>query len=142
MITARDFLRLAGRLAVAPPADEAQLRTAVSRAYYSAFHSAKDYLASLAVQVGHNHGELHRCLLESGHARAKIAGRRLADLHSFRVKADYDLRASQAGTPVTSQRCVELANDIFAIVDELDSTTARLEVKSGIEAYRRKIGRA
>jgi len=141
MITAQDLFRLAARLAAASSADEAQLRAAISRAYYSAFHLAKEYLASLGAKLGNNDGEVQRFLLECGHPRAQIAGRRLTDLHSFRIKADYDLRASSVGTPGVARQCVELANDIDAVLKELNAAADRQQIKSGIEAYRRKIGR-
>src|SRR4051812_2866511 len=41
----RDFLSSARRLAAGP--DEADWRSAVSRAYYAAFHAARDLLADL-----------------------------------------------------------------------------------------------
>jgi uncharacterized protein (UPF0332 family) len=141
MITAQDLFRLAGRLAAAPAADEAQLRTAISRAYYSAFHLTKAYLGRLGLRVSHNHGELQRLLAGSGHARAEIAGQRLTELHSFRIKADYDLANSTVGTQSQARECVELTADIHAILTEIDTETNRQVVRSGIEAYQRKVRR-
>jgi uncharacterized protein (UPF0332 family) len=42
-----DFISLAGKLAANANADEATYRTAVSRAYYGAFHLAATFLAEL-----------------------------------------------------------------------------------------------
>lgn len=42
-----DFVSLAGKLAANANADEATYRTAVSRAYYGAFHLAAAFLAEL-----------------------------------------------------------------------------------------------
>jgi uncharacterized protein (UPF0332 family) len=141
MITPSDILKLAGRLALATSADAARFRASISRAYYSAFHATGDYLTSIAIHVGHNHGELQRSLLVSGVAAAQLAGRRLTDLHSFRIKADYDLRSSVIETRALAQECVERAADILAIIVDLGSEDVRQQVKAGIEAYRRKIGR-
>jgi len=45
-----DFIALAGKLAAGPAAGEATYRTAVSRAYYGAFHIARSFLAELGLQ--------------------------------------------------------------------------------------------
>lgn len=140
--TPLDLLRLAGRLVAAPSADQAQFRAAISRAYYSAFHGAADFLARIGLRVGYNHGELQRTLSACGVAEAQSAGRRLTDLHSFRIKADYDLKSPETETRNIAQQCVELASDILAIVAKLDTDANRPQIKAGIEAYRRKIGRA
>jgi len=79
---------------------------------------------------------------ESGHRRAVEVGRLLTELHRFRTKADYDLANLQVGNPRFAQGCVELAIDLRRIVQEISTPSHRKEIKSGIEAYRRKIGRA
>ncbi len=142
MIVAEDFLRLAGKLAAVPSADEAQIRTAISRAYYAAFHAAKGCLTAIGVRIGHNHGELQRFLLESAHSQAVEAGKQLADLHTFRIKADYELSDRIVGSRRFAQDCVETAAEIVAILKELNREPHRQQIKAGIEAYRRKIGRA
>ena len=47
MMTGDKFISLAGKVASGTQSDEATCRTAVSRAYYGAFHVAKDFLTSL-----------------------------------------------------------------------------------------------
>lgn len=142
MITPADLLRLAGRLATASSADKAQFRASISRAYYSAFHAAAEFLTSLGLRPGRNHGELQRLLLESGVPEVQVVGRRLTDLHSFRIKADYDLGTSAVETRTQAQECVEVASDVQSILQKLDAEVDRQRIKAGIEAYRRKIGRA
>jgi uncharacterized protein (UPF0332 family) len=46
-MTGLDFIALAGKLAASPNADGATVRTAVSRAYYGAFHLTKAFLRDL-----------------------------------------------------------------------------------------------
>lgn len=46
-MTGDDFIQFAGKIAVLPSSDAAALRTAVSRAYYGAFHLAKELLRDL-----------------------------------------------------------------------------------------------
>ena len=42
-----EFIALAGKLVAVPAADEATYRTAISRAYYGAFHVARSFLVEL-----------------------------------------------------------------------------------------------
>ena len=51
-----DFIQLAGKLATS--ADPASLRSAVSRAYYGAFHLAGEFLADIGRPVPH-HANAH-----------------------------------------------------------------------------------
>jgi hypothetical protein len=141
MITGAHFLALAGKWAANPAADEATCRSAISRAYYGAFHLAVDYLVSLGQKLGRNHGEVHQSLSESGHSRGRAAGGHLSNLQSFRVKADYDLKEPAVATADAARLCVELAVKVRAILQELDAPEQRQQMKVGIEAYRRRIGR-
>ncbi|HEV3005184.1 MAG TPA: hypothetical protein VGX78_12025 [Pirellulales bacterium] len=50
-MTGDDFIRLANRLALATTAAEPEWRTAVSRAYYGAFHMASALLESAQCPV-------------------------------------------------------------------------------------------
>ena len=65
-MNAQEFLSLAGKLVASPSASEAACRTAVSRAYYACFHSAKDYLIELGFRMGRNHGLPQRMLMSAG----------------------------------------------------------------------------
>lgn len=44
MIKGEQFLEVAGKLAARPTASEAEQRSAISRAYYGAFHLARAFL--------------------------------------------------------------------------------------------------
>jgi uncharacterized protein (UPF0332 family) len=133
-----DFIALAGRLAAAPHADEATYRTAVSRSYYGAFHVVRRFFGALTLKVSRDHGDFQRCLIECGHARTALAGRYLNDLHSSRIKADYDLSNSDVAKASHARECVELATDICSLLEQLDAAEKSL-VKAGIEAYRQRI---
>jgi uncharacterized protein (UPF0332 family) len=136
-----DFITLAGRLVASSNADEATIRTAVSRSYYGAFHVVKRFFDAIEIRVSHDHGEFQRCLIQSGHSQSVLAGRYLNDLHSYRVKADYDLRNTEVAKASQARECVELAADMCAIFARLTSAD-RSSVKSGIEDYRRRIAGA
>ena len=84
----RDFLSLAARLAAA--ATEADWRTAVSRAYYAAFHVARQLLADLNFTVpraDRAHQYLVFRLSNSGEPAVEQAGRDLETLRRLRNRA-------------------------------------------------------
>ena len=87
----RDFLPVATRLAAG--ATEADWRTAVSRAYYAAFHVARRLLADLNFTVpraDRAHQYLVFRLSNSGESAVEQAGRDLETLRRLRNRADYD----------------------------------------------------
>lgn len=141
MITGEAFIALAGKLAAPPQVDEAACRTAVSRSYYGAFHLIRQFLILLEIKPARDHGELQRMLMQSGHSTATEVGNCLVDLHSSRVKADYDLANVDVASRGFAQECVELASDIRASVRQLEADNERQRVKIGIEAYLQRIGR-
>ena len=95
-----DFIALAGKLAVAAAADEATYRTAISRAYYGAFHIARSFLVELGFQPVGNanvHAFVRHYLAGSGHPEAYLAASELGYLQAARNRADYDLDDSEVG---------------------------------------------
>ncbi len=88
----RDFLQLADALAAG--STEAEWRSAVSRAYYAAFHVARALLlhCGFAVPRGEQaHAYLWRRLSNASQAEVVAAGGNLLDLRRERNWADYDL---------------------------------------------------
>src|SRR4051812_7227358 len=91
-MTGRDFLTLAARLALG--AEEADWRTAVSRAYYAAFHAARSLLTDLGFAVPREeraHKYLAFRLTNAPVGRAPRVGLDLDNLRTERNRADYDL---------------------------------------------------
>ena len=77
---------------------EAKRRTAISRAYYSVYHSALVYATTV---LGYNpplhNVSLHRALQtkykqQSGNTDHREVGKILARLHQYRVNCDYESR--------------------------------------------------
>src|SRR5688500_5045380 len=92
MMDAADFMTLA--LKLSQSSGEAQRRTAVSRAYYSAFHLARKLVDSCGVRFpssGATHDKLPFCLTASQDKTLVAASRRLNALRMARNIADYDL---------------------------------------------------
>src|SRR5713101_8397962 len=88
----RDFLTLAK--ALANETTEVAWRSAVSRAYYGAFHVARQLLEDLGFtvpQADRAHAYLWLRLSNCGHLQLTDAGRVLNDLRRQRNWSDYDL---------------------------------------------------
>lgn len=89
-----DMLDLAQRLATSRPVTESHCRTAVSRAYYAAYHTAlaRWRAAHGPVPSGPASGSRHRDLQEAMIASRewRTLGRVLRRLHRQRIVADYD----------------------------------------------------
>jgi hypothetical protein len=87
-----DFMVLAVKLSSSH--GEAERRSAISRAYYGLFHSARlivDACDVLCPESAEAHDKVTRCLQNSGDASLVAAGRELSSLRSIRNHADYRL---------------------------------------------------
>lgn len=82
------FLALAEELA-GRPGDEAAARTAISRAYYAAFHAGRAYLNRANIPADMS-GRAHRQVRQAFEASDPSISQTLARLHEWRKEADYD----------------------------------------------------
>src|SRR5439155_17441616 len=87
----RDYLGLARRLS-AQPGDEAALRSAISRAYYSIYCIARNRLRNKgwAVPSQSSHRAVWDQYRLDKNQRARSIGTSGSRLHRLRCKADYD----------------------------------------------------
>ena len=118
----RDFLRLARQLAAGRT--EAEWRTAIGRAYYAAFHVARQLLEDLKFRVPHAdraHKYLALRLSNAGDPAIQLAGSDLDQLRSERNHADYDLRMPLARAVAATR--IQLAEKIIRVLDALDAAT-------------------
>lgn len=120
-MTGDDLIALAGNLAVntAIGSSEARFRSAVSRAYYGAFHLARAFLADVGVQVRRNaegHTEIYRLFCKVGLPGALKVATLLSSLRSARIRADYDLAYAGFAEPEVAIRSVERAHEIRSIL--------------------------
>lgn len=139
-----DFISLAGRLAAATNAEEAVYRTAVSRAYYGAFHVAASFLAELgfsAPRMANVHVFVQHYLNGSGHPSACTAASLLSDLHAARNRADYQLSHFRSGSQAVAKLSVETAHEVRNAVRECSQSPTKEQVQSGISAYVQQITR-
>jgi uncharacterized protein (UPF0332 family) len=134
----RDFLLVATRLAAATT--EAEWRTAVSRAYYAAFHVARRLLSDLQFIVpraDRAHQYLVFRLSNSGEAPVEQAGRDLETLRRLRNRADYD-----EVPPLTQPQAAAAVRVAEGIIQTLDSARvepARTRIRDAMIAYERDV---
>jgi uncharacterized protein (UPF0332 family) len=124
----RDFLILADELATANR--ETDWRTAVSRAYFAAFHGARQLLQQGGFDVPRGdqaHAYLWLRLAHCGHADLEVEGTRLNDMRRMRNKADYDL-----DTALEQKTALGTVRSAFQLVDILDEVPSVSEVRTRI----------
>lgn len=109
------FLELADELSTG--SRQADWRTAISRAYYAAFHKGRTLLRRAGFRVPHAeraHAYLWLRLSNSDHPDVKKAGDDLNSLRSLRNWADYDF-----GQPIDEAMAIELVGVATGIVQLL-----------------------
>jgi uncharacterized protein (UPF0332 family) len=134
----RDFLILAARLAT--ETTEADWRSAVSRAYYAAFHVARRLLADLNFAVpraDRAHQYLVFRLSNCGEAGVETAGRNLETLRRLRNRADYDEAPALTGAQALA--AVRLAEGIVQVLDNARLEPTRTQIRDAIIVYERDI---
>jgi uncharacterized protein (UPF0332 family) len=120
--------------------DQADLRTAVSRAYYAAFHVARDFLTALGFQTPNGeqaHGYLWLRLSNCGDAKVAQAGHRLKDLRRKRNQADYDLQRTIRQGIARSD--FQIAADIIRLIDSLTALPLRTQIRDAMIVYERDV---
>lgn len=108
---AAEFIRLSGKIVAM---GKAGARSAVSRAYYGAFHLAQDILAEIASEprgAGRSHVVVPQFLESANHPDAIAAARLLSDLHSDRIKVDYHLGDASVESLAFAQTNVVMAEE-------------------------------
>jgi uncharacterized protein (UPF0332 family) len=138
MIAPDAFLVLAERLLLGTA--EEDWRSSVSRAYYAAFHSARDFMEALGFQVPaaeQAHGYLWLRLSNTGHPPLDQAGRDLRALRTLRNTADYELTANLAQW--RAQQQVQAAREIMETLDDCLVEPIRTQVRDGMRDYEQNI---
>lgn len=106
-----DFLAVAYQLAQ-NRSNEGAERSSISRAYYAAFHGAREYCRATGVEVptSNTHFEVRRCL--EGNNQHDIAAD-LRILHNWRNYADYDVPFPLSDLPSTTAGALTRAESIL-----------------------------
>lgn len=131
----KKFLELAQALAFETP-QPAKLRTATSRAYYSAYNVSVEALESLGAQInkGHGgHGQVQRFLGNSKDEELQQISSDLGTLHSSRISADYRLADQRTENPNNVKLFVQHAKKI---IDTLERCCAGPNKQAIIKAIK------
>ena len=136
----RDFLSLANTLLAEKT--ESAWRSAVSRAYYAAFHVARLLLRDLGFRTPPCADQAHAYLwfalcLKSGDPQSQVAGQRPRDLRSERNRADYDIdNLLLQGTAAVQ---VQIAEQLIQFLDAGGVEPTRTEITDAMRTYERAI---
>ena len=139
-----DFISVAIRLANSEK--EADRRTAVSRAYYGAFHVARRFLINCGLCFSQKEtyaAEIHRkvqyCLSECGNSDTVKASGHLRSLRDRRNEADYDLESAEFKTTASILASVRLATEIVDVVQRCQSEPLASDIREKVRAYARDV---
>lgn len=139
-----DFIALAIRLSSS--ANEADLRSAVSRAYYGAFHLARSFLSDCGLRFSAKemygaeiHNKVRYCLSESGSADVRFVSRELRTLRRHRNRADYDLESGEFRSPRAVIAMVRVAPQIADAIQRCRAEPRFSEARAKIGAYARDV---
>lgn len=137
---ARDFLGYARELAGAY--GPARRRTAISRAYYGAYHVAVELLLAVGVVIERGHGgheAVRLRLRQSGLDPVIQAGAALQRLHDLRVKADYWLRDPHPEAPATVRQALAFGTLVVENLDRIAADpTLRARMTAALRAWEQR----
>lgn len=131
----REFQALAKKLVT--EAKPAEIRSAISRAYYAAYNFAVEILTDLGFAMPKNskgHSAVQFRLQNSGDNNIVRVGSQLTDLYSKRIQADYRLNEKSAENQKVALVVIEQVERMIGVLEEGNRVGARRE--SIIEAIR------
>lgn len=134
----REFLSLSDELSQRE--SEACWRTAVSRAYYAAFHRTRDFLEALGFQTRQSdqaHAGVYRRLSGANVRELSEAARCLMALRRLRNEADYDLILAFPKTE--SVDAGVLAKMAFTFLDRPRDAAELNAITETIRTYERNV---
>ena len=132
----KDFLRVANNLAKSDKA--AELRSAVSRAYYAAFHVARKLLIDMGFEISKGpgaHGDVCKYLGNAGNPSVEHAGSNIGDLKGWRNQADYDLDLVEHENSGSVQKIDLITEQIIEDLERCCNGSDREQIKSAISSY-------
>jgi uncharacterized protein (UPF0332 family) len=137
---ADDFVSFASQLAAKPGGSAVSYRSAISRAYYGAYHRARLLVEQMGFRTktgqGNEHLYLRRLLQGSDVDAADEVGTLLGNLHSSRRDADYDLDEPTVETQRHATVCAERATDLLSKLAACSQPPLFDAIKLGIAAYK------
>ena len=136
----REFQELAEELAHGKR--PAELRSAISRAYYAAYLVAVETLRGMSFRISKGsagHAEVQRCLFNSGDPALAKIGSDLSDFRRTRNLADYDPGDKSVEEQAKAVVYVAMARKIIQALDTCQAEPQRSRIIAGINAYLKKL---
>jgi uncharacterized protein (UPF0332 family) len=143
-VNGRAFLSLALELATSDA--EERRRSAISRAYYGAYHVARELVQRCDVIVPKRdvHNKLQWCLQQTGENAADKelvkAGSKLGDLRTERNKADYDLDDQSIAKVANVTKSVKRAEQIVDVLAALSAGAANKVIRQHVRSFAQQQG--
>lgn len=122
---------------------EGRLRSAVIRAYYGAFHLARQFIVDCGVVVpidGLVHRNVRWCLANSAEPPLINAARELDSLRKVRNEADYELASTRFTHHNNARNDVQSAVEIAMLLSPYGTLDERNRVAPKIKAYAAMLG--
>jgi uncharacterized protein (UPF0332 family) len=138
---AKDYFELARKLV--QMRTEAALRSAISRGYYAAFHTAKKLVEGLGFHLPKDaaaHDKLFYLLNNAGVKSAEDAAKLLSNLRRRRNLADYDFEQKNMQTYQDCQYDLVQAAAVITFCQSYSAEPLRSTLKNGFSAYIQKVG--
>jgi uncharacterized protein (UPF0332 family) len=140
MMEGDDFLSLAVRLSSGTSA--AELRSATSRAYYGAFHKARELLESIGIALPTGpecHQKICLVLANADDPDVRTASSILSSLRTARNSADYDLAKAEVETKRSVVINLHRADQIMGCMRLCFAGGAKAGVHDALRNYARNI---
>ncbi|MBU0995366.1 MAG: hypothetical protein KJ737_22955 [Proteobacteria bacterium] len=139
----RDFYTLAEELVNKKPLTQADLRSAVGRAYYAAFNVAAEHLRKMGFTPSkgpNGHGDVQRKFSNCGNDDVALAAKNLSDLHGQRINADYKLNYIDIEKEPKVRLLLYSAQKIIKALDD-SCKKYQEEIKDSIIGYENSINK-
>ena len=136
----RDFSHLAERLVNGR--SPAELRTAISRAYYAVYLVAVEHLEGMNFRINKDpagHGEVQHHINNSGNMDLQHVSSQPGELQGKRIRADYQLDRRDVENPKTALSLVIQATQMITTLDRCCTGQQRSQIIEGINDWKRKI---
>lgn len=120
----------------------AEIRTAISRAYYATHNVGVEFLSGLGFSIPKNasgHAGVWDRLSNSGDKEIMYVGSKLQTLHGMRLRADYRLDKKEVENQKTAQGLVEQANRMIKILDENCFGLKKTKIIKAIQDWELKV---
>ncbi len=122
--------------------DEPALRSAVSRAYYAAYHCCTALARQLGFQFDKDspsHERIYQYLRNCGISEIENTAEDLRRLRRRLNGADYDMAITEFQNHVACQWDVVNAQSIISLVEKYNQEPLRTQLRNGLREYQTKI---